>query len=149
MRFFLCKDKSKFTKSLSIEQYGDWYFIRDNINVWEGPDYLVLYCGYLIEGDIIEACKNFSFNDENGNFFAIKLTKDTYEISLDYFQNHKIFVSDKYGIEISNYIPYMTIKEEDIINTTALDATKLKYEREFNVDETFYNHIKFFFIIKY
>ena len=42
MRFFLCKDKSKFTKSLSIEQYGDWYFIRDNINVWEGPDYIAV-----------------------------------------------------------------------------------------------------------
>ena len=145
MRFFLCKDKSKFTKSQNIKQYGDWYFIHeDDVKVYEDNDHLVLYCGYLIEGDIIEACKNFSFDNQNGNFFAIKLTKDTHKISLDYFQNHKMYLSDKYGIEISNYMPYMTIKEEDIINTTALDATKLKYEREFNVDETFYNHIKFF-----
>ena len=145
MRFFLCKDKSKFTKSQNIKQYGDWYFIHeDDVKVYEDNNHLVLYCGYLIEGDIIEACKNFSFDNQNGNFFAIKLTKDTHKISLDYFQNHKMYLSDKYGIEISNYMPYMTIKEEDIINTTALDATKLKYEREFNVDETFYNHIKFF-----
>ena len=144
MRFFLCKDKSKFTKSLSIEQYGDWYFIRDNINVWEGPDYLVLYCGYLIEGDIIEACKNFSFNDENGNFFAIKLTKDTYEISLDYFQNHKIFVADKYGIEISNYIPYMTINKEDIVRTEPLDCDNFERELSDNETTTFYEHIKSF-----
>ena len=145
MRFFLCRDRSKFIKSQDIKQYGDWYFIHeDDVKVYEDNDHLVLYCGYLIEGDIIEACKNFSFDNENGNFFAIKLTKDTHKISLDYFQNHKIFVADKYGIEISNYLPYMTIKEEDITNTTALDGTKLKYEREFDADETFYDHIKSF-----
>ena len=91
MRFFLCRDRSKFTKSQDIKQYGDWYFIHeDDVKVYEDNDHLVLYCGYLIEGDIIEACKNFSFDNENGNFFAIKLTKDTHKISLDYFQNHKI-----------------------------------------------------------
>ena len=56
MRFFLCKDKSKFTKSQNIKQYGDWYFIHeDDVKVYEDNDHLVLYCGYLIEGDIKEA----------------------------------------------------------------------------------------------
>tara|TARA_Y100000389_G_scaffold710_2_gene756 strand:+ start:623 stop:2059 length:1437 start_codon:yes stop_codon:yes gene_type:complete len=145
MRFFLCNDKSKFTKSQNIKQYGDWYFIHeDDVKVYEDNNHLVLYCGYLIEGDIIEACKNFSFDDENGNFFAIKLTKDTYEISLDYFQNHKIFVADKYGIEISNYIPYMTINHEDVVRTEYFDATELEFEREFEDFETFYGHIDSF-----
>ena len=64
MRFFLCNDKSKFTKSQNIKQYGDWYFIHeDDVKVYEDNNHLVLYCGYLIEGDIIEACKNFSFDD--------------------------------------------------------------------------------------
>ena len=88
MRFFLCKDKSKFTKQQTIESYGEWYFIRDNkVKMWVGPDHIVLYCGYLIEGDMQEVCENFSFKEANGNFFAVKLvssglslaTEDSYE----------------------------------------------------------------------
>ena len=141
MKFFICKDKFKFTKKQTIESYGEWSFIRDTkVKMWVGPDHIVLYCGYLIEGDINEACKNFSFNDENGNFFAVKLTKTDYEISLDYFQNHKLFVADKYGIEITNYLPYMTINLTDVVRK------KLKYdeyEREImpKESETFYGHI--------
>ena len=145
MKFLLCKDKNKFTKRQTIESYGEWSFIRDTkIKMWVGPDHMVLYCGYLIEGDINEVCKNFSFNDKNGNFFAIKLTKNDYEISVDYFQNHKIFVANKYGIEISNHIPYMTIKQEDVSRTEAFDATKLEFEREFEDSDTLYEHIKSF-----
>lgn len=145
MRFFLCKDRTKFTKPWTIERFGDWYYIReDDVEIYEGEDFIVLYTGYLIEGDIEEVCRNFSFTEANGNFFAIKLTHTDYELALDYFQNHKIFLSDKYGIEITNYLPYMTIKEEDVTNTTALDGTKLKHEREFDANETFYDHIKSF-----
>ena len=53
MKFFICKDKSKFTKKQTIESYGEWSFIRDTkVKMWVGPDHIVLYCGYLIEGDI-------------------------------------------------------------------------------------------------
>jgi len=149
MKFFLCKDKSKFTKQQTIESYGEWYFIRDNkVKMWVGPDHIVLYCGYLIEGDMQEVCENFSFKEANGNFFAVKLvssglslaTEDSYELALDYFQNHKLFVSDKYGVEITNYLPYMTIKKEDIIRKSVQAD---KWEREHSDEEctTYYDHI--------
>jgi hypothetical protein len=144
MKFFICKDKSKFTKKQTVESYGEWSFIRDTkVKMWVGPDHMVLYCGYLIEGDINEACKNFSFNDENGNFFAVKLTKTDYEISLDYFQNHKLFVAGKYGIEITNYLPYMTINLTDVVRKK---LTYDEYEREImpKESETFYGHINSF-----
>lgn len=83
MRFFICKDKSKFTKDWNIENFGDWYFIRENdVELFEGENFIVLYSGYLIDDDIHEVCKNFSFKKANGNFFAVKLTKDNYELSL-------------------------------------------------------------------
>lgn len=144
MKFFICKDKSKFTKDWNVEQYGEWYFIReDNVEMYEGKDFIVLYCGYLIEGDMRHVCKNFSFKKANGNFFAIKLTKDNYELALDYFQNHKLFVGDKHGIEITNYMPYMTIKEEDIVRKS---VTADEYEREFTAKErtTYYDRIFIF-----
>jgi len=141
MKFFICDKLEKFTKK-EYNCFGKWYFYYDDkVSLYEGSDFIVLYCGYLIEGDIEEVAANFSFHDANGNFFAVKLTKTDYEISLDYFQNHKIFVADKYGIEITNYMPFMACEKDDI---------KLKRypttEREFGVDEntTYYGHINSF-----
>ena len=38
MKFFICKDKSKFTKKQTIESYGEWSFIRDaKVEMWVGP----------------------------------------------------------------------------------------------------------------
>ncbi len=143
MKFFICNDRSKFTK-LQPENYGGWFFIREpDVEIWEGEDCIVLYCGYLIEGDIQEVCKEFSFKEANGNFFAVKLTKDNYEISVDYFQNHKLFVSTKYGTEISNHIPYMTIED---IDHTRIWVESDDYGREYSdaARTTYYDHISIF-----
>ena len=144
MRFFICKDKSKFTKDWNIENFGDWYFIRENdVELFEGENFIVLYSGYLIDDDIHEVCKNFSFKKANGNFFAVKLTKDNYELALDYFQNHKLFIGNKHGIEITNYLSYMTIKKEDIVRTSVKPD---QYERELSEAErtTYYDKIFIF-----
>jgi hypothetical protein len=140
MRFFICKDYTKFKKH-NYTQYGQWCYYHDElVNVWEGSDYIVIYSGYLIEGDIEEACERWSFDMENGNFFAIKLTKDNFEISVDYFQNHKIFTADKYGIEISNYLNWMTINKEDVVRNSLLYDP---LQREFDTEQTktFFGHI--------
>ena len=146
MKFFICKDPNKFEKH-EYTQYGQWCYYHDElVNVWKGPDYIVLYSGYLIEGDIEDACERWSFNNENGNFFAIKLTKREFEISVDYFQNHKIFVARQYGTEISNQISLMTCSMDDV-NTTYLDyGQKDIQSREFTKKEntTFFRHINSF-----
>jgi len=140
VRFFICKDPSKFIKH-SYKQYGEWcYYHDDKVSVWECDEYMVLYSGYLIEGDIEDACERWSFDDENGNFFAIKLTKRHYDISIDYFQQHKIFVAHKYGIEISNHIPFMTCNKSDVVSKYLEDVQCLEYSREEN--NTFYKHIQ-------
>jgi len=142
MKFFICEDNNKFFQPpFSVKSYGKWHFFHDDkVKLYEGNGYIVLYCGYLIEGDIEGACERWSFDDENGNFFAIKLTESEFDISVDYFQNHKIFTASKYGQEISNYLPYMTIKEGDVCRSG------LEYDqhaREFSEKQntTFYDHI--------
>ena len=123
----------------NYDQYGDWYFYTDSdVTVWQGPDYVVLFAGYLIHGDISEACGTWSFRRENGNFFAIKLTLTDYDIVLDYFQQHKIFVAHKYGTEITNWMPLMTIQESDRVRTCLGEGRELTPDRSV----TFYNHIK-------
>ena len=137
MRFFICKDPIKFTKH-NCEQYGDWYYYSDpEVEVWQGPDYRVLFAGYLIEGDVSEHCKAWSFDTANGNFFAIKLTPTDYDIALDYFQQHKIFIAHKYGTEITNWLPYMTIKESDLFKRNLGEGRELTPDRS----ETFYQHV--------
>lgn len=144
MKFFICDDGNKFTKKTLCDTYGKWVFFHDDkVSVYKGKDFIVLYSGYLIEGDIEEVASDFSFHEANGNFFAVKLTKTDYEISLDYFNNHKVFTADKYGIEITNHLPYMTIKEEDIVRNY------LRYDinaREISPKEcsTFFGHIQSF-----
>jgi hypothetical protein len=143
MRFFVCKDKTKFVKH-NWETYGQWcYYHDDEVKLYRGKDYIVLYTGYLIEGDIEEACARWSFDVENGNFFAIKLTREKFEISVDYFQNHKIFVARKYGTEISNYVPFMTCSREDINKTYLEYGQRDLQSREFTEEEntTFFEHI--------
>ena len=146
MRFFICKDNTKFKKH-NYTQYGQWSYYHDElVNVWEGSDYIVIYSGYLIEGDIEDACERWSFDVENGNFFAIKLTKDKFEISVDYFQNHKIFLARKYGTEISNYLPFMTCSKDDITSGYLEYGQKDPQSREFSAEEntTFFDHINSF-----
>jgi hypothetical protein len=144
MKFFICDDGNKFTKKTLCDTYGKWVFFHDDkVSVYKGKDFIVLYSGYLIEGDIEEVASDFSFHEANGNFFAVKLTKTDYEIALDYFNNHKVFTADKYGIEITNHLPYMTIKEEDIVRNY------LRYDinaREISPNEcaTFFGHIQSF-----
>lgn len=138
MRFFICKDPAKFIKH-DYEQFGDWYFYHDDyVRVWQGPDYVVLFAGYLIEGDVSEACQSWSFKLGNGNFFAIKLTLSDYEIVLDYFQQHKIFVAHKYGTEITNWLPLMTIHATDVVRKNLGEG------RELNLNQgvTFYDHVR-------
>jgi len=142
MKFFICDDHKKFTKTEFVS-FGRWHFYYDDkVSVYKGKDFIVLYSGYLIEGDIEEVASNFSFHDANGNFFAVKLTKTDYEISVDYFNNHKIFTADKYGIEITNHLPYMTIKEEDVVRK----KIRYDYRREIYPiqQETFFTHITSF-----
>jgi hypothetical protein len=137
MKFFICKDSSKFTKH-SYKQYGEWcYYHDDKVSVWECDEYMVLYSGYLIEGDIEDACKRWSFKDENGNFFAVKLTKQNFEIGVDYFQQHKIFVAREYGTEITNWLPWMTIRESDVVRHDLSEGRELTPEQSV----TFYRHI--------
>ena len=143
MKYFICKDSSKFKKH-EYTRFGQWCYYHDElVNVWKGPDYIVIYSGYLIEGDIEDACERWSFNEENGNFFAIKLTSDRFEIAVDYFQNHKVFVGRRYGTEISNYIPFMTIEKEDIRYSYLEYGQADPQKREFKPFEnsTFYRHI--------
>ena len=140
MRFFICKQRSKFTKKEPI-RYGEWWiWADDDVTLYKGKDYIVLYSGYLIEGSMEDACERWSFDDENGNFFAIKLTKRHYDISIDYFQQHKIFVAHKYGIEISNHIPFMTCNKSDVVSKYLEDVQCLEYSREEN--STFYKRIQ-------
>ena len=145
MKFFICDDPKKFTKT-EFTSFGRWHFCYDDkVSVYKGEDFIVLYSGYLIEGDIEEVAANYSFHDANGNFFAVKLTKTDYEISLDYFNNHKVFTADKYGIEITNHLPYMTIHKEDVTEDTSR-LMYCPYRREIspNQQTTFFNHIKSF-----
>ena len=116
MKYFICKDANKFTKH-DYDQYGQWFWYADDqVKCYQGDGYIVLYCGYLIEGDIVDACERLSFHEENGNFFAVKLTPEgEFELFLDYFNNHKIFIGRKYGTEISNWLPFMTCHEHDIV----------------------------------
>ena len=138
MRFFICKDSAKFTKH-DYEQYGDWYYYCDSeVTVWQGPDYIVLYAGYFIQGDMSEACQTWSFKGQNGNFFAVKLTPTHYEIVIDYFQQHKIFVAHKYGTEITNWLPLMTIQASDRTKLNLGEGRELTPDRS----ETFYNHVR-------
>ena len=141
MKFFICKDDSKFGIH-DYEQYGEWYWYSDDqVKVYENTNYIILYCGYLIEGDMFEACRNLSFNEENGNFFAVKLTPDgEYEIFLDYFNNHKVFWAEKYGIEISNWLPFMTCNQSDIVRD-ALNYDYLARELTSEENTTFFGHI--------
>ena len=137
MRFFICKDPSKFTKR-QFKQYGEWcYYHDDKVSVWECDEYMVLYAGYLIEGDIEDACKRWSFKEENGNFFAVKLTKQNFEIGVDYFQQHKILIAEEYGIEITNWLPWMTIREYDVTRHNLGEGRELTPEQSV----TFYRHI--------
>lgn len=143
MKFFICDDPEKFTKT-EFTSFGKWYFCYDDkVSVYEGEDFIVLYSGYLIEGDIEEVAANYSFHDANGNFFAVKLTKTDYEISLDYFNNHKVFTADKYGIEITNHLPYMTIREEDVVRKY-LSYDMNAREISPNEQKTFFGHIQSF-----
>ncbi len=137
MRFFIATDPGKFQKH-DCEQYGDWYFWSDSeVMIWQGPDYMVLYAGYLIEGDITQACETWSFDTANGNFFAIKLTPTDSDIVLDYFQQHKIFVAHKYGTEITNWLPYMTIHPSDQVRRCLGEGRELTPDKSV----TFYDHI--------
>ena len=141
MKYFICKDESKFTKH-ECDQYGQWFWYADDqVKCYQGDGYIVLYCGYLIEGDIVDACERLSFHEENGNFFAVKLTpQGEFELFVDYFNNHKIFVGRKYGTEISNYLPYMTCYEDDIVRE---ELVYDPLQREFSSAEavTFFEHI--------
>ena len=137
MRFFICKDHTKFRKH-EYEQYGDWYYYTDSeVQVLDYPDYRVLFAGYLITGDVSEHGKSWSFSEANGNFFAIKLRAHDYEICLDYFQQHKIFVAHKYGTEISNWLPFMTISESDLVRRNLGEGRELTPDKSV----TFYDHI--------
>tara|TARA_A200000113_G_scaffold213128_1_gene215268 strand:+ start:840 stop:2240 length:1401 start_codon:yes stop_codon:yes gene_type:complete len=143
MKFFICKDSKKFTMQ-KYDTFGEWCFYRDDeVKLYKGQDYIVLYTGYLIEGDIEEACARWSFDNENGNFFAIKLTRDRFYIALDYFQNHKIFVARKYGTEISNHVPFMTCNPDDVNKTYLEYGQKDAQSREFSPEEntTFFEHV--------
>ena len=117
------------------------YYCDDKVQTYQGHDYLVLYCGYLIEGHLEDACRNLSFNEENGNFFAVKLTPDgDYQIFLDYFNNHKVFYADKYGIEISNWLPFMSCKQSDIVRKD-LGYDYLAHELTPEENTTYFGHI--------
>lgn len=141
MKYFICKDKNKFKKH-EYDQYGHWFWYADDqVKIYQAEDYIVLYCGYLIEGDIVDACERLSFHEENGNFFAVKLTPEgDFELFLDYFNNHKIFVSRKYGTEISNWLPFMTCHEDDIAREGLVYDM---LQREFGKEEsiTLFDHI--------
>lgn len=129
MKFFICDTPHKF-KEHSYENYGKWYFYRDEqVQLHEGSNFIVLYAGYTIDKPIEEHASNFSFHDANGNFYAIKLTKQTYTIALDYFSNHKVNTATKHGIEISNYVPFMTSTREDLSDTVRPYSL---FEREYD-----------------
>ena len=141
MKFFICDKSEKFTKT-EYNSFGKWHFYHDDkVSLYEGSDFIVLYCGYLIEGDIEEVAANFSFREQNGNFFAVKLTEDDYEISVDYFQNHKIFVAEKYGIEITNYMPFMRCERNDVVSTKYFYDSELRREFDKKDNTTFYGHV--------
>jgi hypothetical protein len=144
MKFFICDDEYKFKKTRPTGHFGKWHYSFDNeVECYIGDDFVVLYCGYLIEGDIEETARDFSFHEANGNFFAVKLTSNNYEISVDYFNNHKVFVAEKYGIEITNHLQYMTIQQEDwALKQISYDLN----QREISPIEcrTFFGHIESF-----
>ncbi len=144
MKYFICKDANKFTKH-EYDQYGQWFWYADDqVKCYQGDDYIVLYCGYLIEGDIVDACERLSFHEENGNFFAVKLTPEGgFELFLDYFNNHKIFIGRKYGTEISNWLPFMTCYEHDIVRE-ALVYDMLQREWSQPQSDTMFEHISNF-----
>lgn len=141
MKFFVCKDSTKFGFH-EYQQYGQWmWYGDDQVKSYQGHDYLVLYCGYLIEGNIDDAARKLSFHEENGNFFAVKLTPEgDYEIFLDYFNNHKVFYADKYGIEISNWLPFMSCNQSDIVRED-LGYDYLARELTPEENTTYFNHI--------
>ena len=122
-------------------QYGKWNLHYEGVEIYDGGDHLVIYQGYTIEQPIEELAPNFEkFRDANGNFFAVKVTPDTVEVQLDYFNNHKIFYAEKYGQEWTNHLPWMIFNKNDIVRDSLYDEHKL---REFtnHKTKTFFGHI--------
>ena len=141
MKFFICDDEKKF-KNRSYESFGKWRFYVDaQVRVRRSNDHLVLYAGYTLDRPIEEHVESFtSFESANGNFFAIKLTKDDYFVALDYFSNHKVCYSTKYGIEITNYVPFLTIAPSDVRDSIKPYSL---FEREYDSEaKQIFSHIK-------
>jgi len=143
MKFFVCDDPKKI-KNHEVRNIGNRYYYchDDEINVYRGIGYDILWQGYTIEQPIEELLSDWwALKRANGNFVAVRITPQKVDYALDYFNNHKIFLSQKYGFEMSNHLPWMTIKSDDVCRNT------LQYEpyvrREFSQNEmtTFFQHI--------
>ena len=146
MKFLVCQDPQKI-KHHEVYQYHNYYYCHDDeVNVHTGADFVLLWQGYTIEQPIEELLNDWhAFKYANGNFFAVRITAASVDFALDYFNSHKLFQSDKYGFEMSNHLPWMTIREEDITRK-ALDYEPF-IGREYDVEDrvTFFRHIQSLF----
>ena len=142
MKFFVCDDPHKITNH-EVHSYGKWYFCFDNnVTCYEGNGFIILYSGYGITRPLEELVNYWEeFKVANGNFFAVRMTKDSIDYAIDYFNNHKLFSADKYGYELTNHLPYMTINEEDVIRNTLDYEPFLRREFGRNDTTTFFGHI--------
>ena len=107
MKFFISK-----TKKLK-NKFGDWYFWHDEkVKIQKNSDYVILYHGYTIN-DAIENClNNFDhLQQQDGNFFAVKITQSNLEAITDTFCQNKIFYRPN---EVTNSIYLFPFTPSDI-----------------------------------
>lgn len=143
MKFLICTDPKKI-KNHEIYSLGNYYYCHDEeVNLYRGMGCDILWQGYTIEQPIEELLDDWwALKRANGNFFAVRIMPHKIDYALDYFNNHKIFSSHKYGFEMSNHLPWMTKNEYDDIVRDSLQYEPF-IRREFSQNEctTFFEHI--------
>lgn len=112
MKFFISK-----TKKLK-NKFGDWYFWHDEkVKIKHNVDSLILYHGYTINDLIENYLDNLDhLQEQDGNFFAVKITQNKLEAITDTFCQNKIFYRPN---EITNSVELFPFKAKDI-NTKIL-----------------------------
>ena len=127
MKFFISK-----TKKLK-NKFGNWYFWHDKkVKSQSNSDSLILYHGYTINDSIENYLTDFNhLQEQDGNFFAIKITQDKLEVVTDIFCQNKIFYRPD---EVTNSIILFPFTTADIDIKTLLQRTNHPSIEEWGLD---------------
>ena len=127
MKFFISK-----TKKLK-NKFGNWYFWHDKkVKSQSNSDSLILYHGYTINDSIENYLTDFNhLQEQDGNFFAIKITQEKLEVVTDIFCQNKIFYRPD---EVTNSINLFPFTTADIDIKTLLQRTNHPSIEEWGLD---------------